>query len=135
MVASAPQVGGVEVSDQPAAVAKKSNRTRLVLGVVGLVAAVAGGAYWVTHHGLESTDDAQIDADVVSVPAKIGGTVSKVLFTANQHVRVGEVLVELDGDVARAKLAEAEARVKAADANAAAADADAVVAATGARAN
>jgi membrane fusion protein (multidrug efflux system) len=135
MVARAAEVGEVQVAEQPMAVAKKPSRTKLVLGSVALVGVLAGGFYWVTHHGLEATDDAQIDADVVSVPAKIAGTVSKVLFTDNQHVKAGDVLVELDGEVARAKLAEAEARVKAAAANANAADADAIVASTSAMAN
>ncbi|HVY45512.1 MAG TPA: HlyD family secretion protein [Minicystis sp.] len=119
----------------PTAAPKKASRTKLVLGLLLGAAALGGGGYWVTHHGLESTDDAQVDADVVSVPAKTGGTVAKVLFTDNQHVKAGDVLVELDGDTARARLAEAEAKLHAAEANAAAAEADARVAETSARAN
>jgi membrane fusion protein, multidrug efflux system len=135
MVSRAADVGEVEVVAQPVAAAKGPGRTKLVLGAVALAAALASAGYWVTHHGREATDDAQIDADVVSVPAKTGGTVAKVLFTDNQHVKAGDVLVELDGDVARARLAEADAKVQAAEANANAADADATVASTSAKAN
>ena len=67
----------------------------LALGALGVV------GWYATHAGLEDTDDAQLDADVVSVPARIGGLVEKVLFVENQRVKAGDVLVELDHGAAR----------------------------------
>jgi membrane fusion protein (multidrug efflux system) len=87
------------------------------------------------RRNIESTDDAQIDGDLVSVPARTSGVVARVLFTDNQHVSAGELLVELDADVPRARLAQANAALAAAEASAAAADADSRVAEAGARAN
>jgi membrane fusion protein (multidrug efflux system) len=94
---------------------------------------VGGAAVWyVTHHGLESTDNAQIDGEVVSVPARLGGVVSQVLFSENQRVRAGELLATLDSAPSQARLAEAEANVLSALAQADAADATARVAETNA---
>jgi membrane fusion protein (multidrug efflux system) len=77
------------------------------------------------HRGLETTDDAQLDADVVAVPSRAGGTVTAVHFTDNQHVDAGALLVELDDAQATARLAQAEAELLGAKAAADAADATA----------
>ena len=78
---------------------------------------------WMTA-GRESTDDAQIDAHVTQVSARIGGTILKVAVDDNQLVEAGAVLVELDprdyqvaADKARAELADAEAAALAAQSN------------------
>jgi membrane fusion protein (multidrug efflux system) len=86
---------------------------------------LSGFGWWVLHRGLEATDDAQLDADVVAVPSRAGGTVLAVHFTDNQRVEAGALLVELDDAQAKAKLAQAEAEVLAAKASADAADATA----------
>src|ERR1700735_1342679 len=87
----------------------KKGRIRLIaMGALG-VAALGVVAWYMAHAGLEDTDDAQVDADVVSVPAQIGGPVQKVLFVENQHVKAGEVLVELDPAQPKARLEQAEA--------------------------
>jgi len=50
--------------------------------------------------------------EAVEVTAKTGNIVTAVRFDEGQHVRRGEVLVELDGAQARADLAAAEAALK-----------------------
>ncbi|HYP78553.1 MAG TPA: HlyD family secretion protein [Polyangiaceae bacterium] len=123
-----------EIDTAPTAKATTQPRSRRGL-VLGLIAAaiLVGGAFWyVTHHGLENTDNAQIDADVVSVPARVGGVVTKILFVDNQRVKTGDLLAELDSAPAQARLAEAEANLFAAQAQADAADATAHVAETNA---
>jgi membrane fusion protein (multidrug efflux system) len=125
-----------EIAVQPAASpAAKPNKARLVLGALALLGAAGGTAYYVTHHGLESTDDAQIDAEMVSVPARTPGVVQKVAFAENQVVKAGDVLVELDPEPAKARLAQAEANLAAAEAAAEAADADERVAETNVKSN
>lgn len=102
------------------------------LGLLALLAA-AGGGYWFAHRGFESTDDAQIDADVVAVPARTGGAVVAVAFTDNQVVKAGDLLLELDAAPAKARLAQAEAELIAAMAAADAADATARLAESNAK--
>jgi membrane fusion protein (multidrug efflux system) len=120
----------------PAAAAKpKPRRAALIMGAVAIAFAAAGGGYWVTHRGLESTDDAQVDGEMVSVPVRVAGVIAKVNFNDNQTVKAGDVLAELDAEPARAKLAQAEANLAAANAAAEAAEADARVAETNAKGN
>jgi membrane fusion protein (multidrug efflux system) len=115
-----------------AATTEPRSRRGLVLGLIAAVVIGGGGIWYVTHHGLENTDNAQLDGDVVSVPARVGGVVTKVAFTENQRVKTGDLLAELDPAPAQARLAEAEANVFAAEAQADAADATAHVAETNA---
>jgi membrane fusion protein (multidrug efflux system) len=105
----------------------KSRRNAVLAGVV-VVGAIGGSAFWYFHHGRESTDDAQIDADVVLVPARVGGVVKKLGFVENQRVKAGDVLAEIDDATLVAKLAQAEANLAQASANAEAADASAALA-------
>lgn len=124
MASQAPALEGNVPAAEPTVVAPKKNRARVIaLGVlaVGVVGVVG---WYVLHAGLESTDDAQVDADVVSVPSLSANVVTKVLFAENQTVKAGDVLVELDDAQARARLLEAEAQVATAKAAADAADAD-----------
>ena len=95
-------------------------RFRLVLGVAAVAAAGLLVWLWIAS-GRESTDDAQVDAHVTPIAARVGGTVLKVLVKDNQQVEAGTVLVELDPrdyevalEKAKADLADAEATAAAA---------------------
>jgi membrane fusion protein (multidrug efflux system) len=135
MTTAAPTVssdGGVTDTSQPTTPA--SRKKILLIGAV-LAAAIGTTGWILAHRGLESTDDAQTDADVVAVPARTGGTISRTYFSDNQHVKAGALLAEIDDAPATAKLAEAEAALAAATASAEAADADAELAETNAVGN
>ena len=129
------QERGRASSTRPPATSRADRKTRVVVGGIAAVATLVGAAWYVTHRGLESTDDAQVDADMVSVPARTSGQVIKVVFVENQPVKAGDLLAELDPEPGAAKLAQAEAALEAARASADAADADARVAETNARGN
>ena len=110
------------MSDQPV---RFTSQPRFFL-LVGAIIIAVGGVFlwlWITA-GRESTDDAQVDAPVTSVSARVGGTVMRVPVKDNQRVDAGAVLVELDPrdyqvaiDKARAELADAEASAVAAQSN------------------
>jgi membrane fusion protein (multidrug efflux system) len=98
---------------------------RVRLGIVAIVLAIAGVAVWLyLTAGRVSTDDAQVDAHVTQIAARVGGTVTRVAVEDNQLVDAGTVLVQLDPrdyqvavDKARAELADAEAGALAAQSN------------------
>ena len=108
----------------PATPAGGGKRRVIMLSLLGAFL-LTGAGWWVLHRGLEATDDAQLDADVVAVPSRAGGTVMAVHFNDNQRVDAGALLVELDDAQAKAKLAQAEAELLGAKASADAADATA----------
>jgi membrane fusion protein (multidrug efflux system) len=115
-------------SKDNAALAARRRRAKnayLILAAVAAAVALAWfGHRWLTH-GVQNTDDAQIEADVVPVAARVGGVIAQAKVNDNQLVKKGEVLFELDPadldvevarsqaelDAARAQLAAAEAQV------------------------
>ena len=106
------------VDEKPSLLARPGVR----IGALVALLAVGGVVlwFWLTA-GRESTDDAQIDAHMTQVAARVGGTITKVAIDDNQIVDAGAVLVELDTrdyqvavDKMRAELADAEASALAA---------------------
>jgi membrane fusion protein (multidrug efflux system) len=100
-----------------------STRVRIIAAVVVVLVLAAGAWVWATS-GRESTDDAQVDAHVTPIAARVGGTVLDVPVADNQMVEAGTVLVRIDPrdyaialERARAELADAEASAVAAQAN------------------
>jgi membrane fusion protein (multidrug efflux system) len=98
-------------------------RTRIAIGVVA--AGIVGVVVWLwLTGGRETTDDAQVDAHVTQIAARVGGNVLNVHVDDNRAVEAGAVLVEIDPrdyqvavDKARAALADAEAAALAAQSN------------------
>ncbi|HVY48722.1 MAG TPA: HlyD family secretion protein, partial [Minicystis sp.] len=106
-------------ADAPVAAAappkKKRSRRPIIIGVVAVLA-VAGGAYWLYDRGFEDTDDAQIDATIANVSPRVSGTVKAVYVMDNQHVKAGDLLVELDTADLEVAVAQAKAAVAQAEA-------------------
>jgi len=92
---------------------KKSNGKKiifpLILGLV-LVGALAFTAkeyiYGKSH---EETDDAQLDADISPVVARVSGYIKEIRFKDNQFVKAGDTLVILDDRDYQIKLQQAVA--------------------------
>ncbi|MGE5183071.1 MAG: HlyD family secretion protein [Acidobacteriota bacterium] len=70
-----------------------------------------------------TTDDAQVDADVVPIAARVSGVILHMRVADNQKVEAGQVLAEIDPADYTAKVAAAQADLEAAQAQAEAADA------------
>ena len=112
----------------PVRIAKK-NRAKpyLILGTVVTGALLAYAAVTWMSRGRESTDDAQVDADAVTVSTRVGGAVFKVHVADNQQVKKGDLLAEIDPADLATKEKEQQAEVAAARAQAQAADAQVAI--------
>ena len=115
--------------------AAPSKRRRALFIVGGIAVAVVLGVlvYVLLHAGKESTDDAQVDADVVPLALRVAGQVAAVLVAENQAVKKGDVVVQLDDRDYEAKVAQASAELDGARAQADVADAQMAVAEASAR--
>jgi membrane fusion protein (multidrug efflux system) len=74
-------------------------RKRLLTGLAlcTLVAGIAAGARWYLESAQSiSTDDAYVDAPLAEVTPQIDGTIQRVAVSDTQHVRRGDLLVQLD---------------------------------------
>src|SRR5215831_4760006 len=70
-------------------------RVRLVAGAGLVILALTAGAYFYFGSRV-STDDAQVDAHIAPVAAKVSGNISEILVADNQVVRAGQALVRID---------------------------------------
>ncbi len=112
-----------KVAPAPAPSVRSSRRPFAILAIVVLLGLSGLGVYMLVTAGQVSTDDAQVDADVVPLAPRIGGAVRKLLVAENQRVKAGQLLLQLDDadekarvDQAEADLAVAQAQVEAAEA-------------------
>jgi membrane fusion protein (multidrug efflux system) len=126
--APSPAAAPARPAAPPVAVVAPAPRRRglrpfLILGAVVLAGALAVGIYLIATANQESTDDAQVEADVVPVAARVGGPVAERLVADNQRVKKGELLVRIDDADYAARLKQAEGELETARAQAAAADA------------
>ncbi|QYD73343.1 HlyD family secretion protein [Paraburkholderia edwinii] len=110
-----------------AAGARRPSR-RMVLIVLGAAALIVGALWlvrwWTVGRFIESTDDAYLQADSVTVAPKVAGYVTKVFVGDNQVVKPGDPLVQLDARQYQVALDQALATIDARKADIARAQAD-----------
>ena len=109
---------------------------RIRIAIVAVVIVVLGASVWLwATAGRETTDDAQVDAHVTPVAARVGGTVIEVPVKENQQVEAGTVLVVIDPRDYQVALEKARAEVATAEADAAAARVNIPITSTAATGN
>ncbi|KIG10653.1 HlyD family secretion protein [Caballeronia concitans] len=112
MSVAAPAEGG----NSTVTTQRKPSRRRLLI-IVGLVAAVVavawGVRWWTVGRFIESTDDAYLKADSVTIAPKVSGYVTEVLVEDNQAVAAGAPLARLDTRQYQASLDQAKATLDA----------------------
>ena len=90
----------------------------VVLGTIALAALLIWGCGKVANgFSHEGTDDAFLEADMVSIAPKVSGQVTKVFVNDNQTVKAGEPLVEIDPRDFDTAVAQKKAAQVAANAN------------------
>ena len=103
----------VKQIDAPEGRTGVGRRTVLIsLGAVALIiGAIWGIRWWTVGRFIESTDDAYLQADSVTIAPKVSGYVAEVYVTDNQAVSAGEPLVRLDSRQYQAILEQAKATI------------------------
>src|ERR1700743_581236 len=95
--------------------APRSNPRRfwfLVLGAVILVAGIAYGIYWMLYaRYFESTDDAYVSGNVVTITSKENATVLALHADNTQTVKPGQLLIEMDPAITSVNRQAAEANL------------------------
>ncbi|WP_321815603.1 MULTISPECIES: HlyD family secretion protein [unclassified Paraburkholderia] len=111
---------GREGQDTQQSAQTRGSKRGMLIGAA--VVALIGGASWAGHWWLvgrfiESTDDAYLQADSVTVAPKVSGYITDVFVADNQVVKVGDPLVRLDTRQYQAALEQAKATVDARNAD------------------
>ena len=68
----------------------------IILALVLIGALIFTVKEYLYYQGHETTDNAQVDADISPVVARVGGYVKEIRFSDNQQVKAGDTLVVLD---------------------------------------
>ena len=109
---------------QAAANRHRRRRWLMALGAVVLVAGLGYGTYWyVVGRHYETTNDAYLGADSVTIAPKVAGYVAELAVEDNQAVHKGDVLARIDPRDYQTAADSATADLESADANAANIDA------------
>lgn len=67
--------------------------------------------------GTVTTDNAQVDADIFPIAAKVNGTIARVLVADNQVVKAGDTLLVIDDNTYRLQMEQADIAVRLATQN------------------
>ena len=110
-------------SPEAAPARRRDKKPFLILGGMVLVSGIVAGMYIMATANQESTDDAQVEADVVPIAARVNGQIAKRLIQDNQRVKKGDLIVQIDDADFAARVRQTEAELDTAAAQAAAADA------------
>jgi len=86
------------------------------LAAILLFVIVGNWDKWTGSASRQTTDDAYLHSDLTPLSTKVSGVVSKVNVADYQHVKAGDLLVQLKDDDFLAQVAQAEAGVAAASA-------------------
>ncbi len=118
---SRPEGGEQQAQTEPKRSLTDRLRAHPVLTAAGvcilLIAAIGALAYWLNARHYESTDDAFVAARSYSIAPKVGGYVTDVLVTDNQHVKAGDVLARIDDRDYRIAVDQAQGQVAVGQAN------------------
>src|ERR1700761_3289050 len=85
----------------------------IILSLVLVGAVIFGIKEYIYYGAHEVTDNAQVDADISPVVARVGGYVKEIRFVDNQLVHAGDTLVVLDDRDYQVKLQQAIAALTA----------------------
>ncbi len=94
--------------------APRTGRKRLrmvLLVVIPLIAALAGGAFYLMGGRYISTDNAYVGAQKVLITPDVSGKIIHVAIVEGQHVKPGDELFTLDPEPYRLALAQAKAKL------------------------
>ena len=112
---------------------RASRRPFVLVGLVILVGLAALVAYVQRTRGQESTDDAQVESDVVTISVRVPGLVVAVPAADNHWIKKGELIAQVDDTDYAGRLKQAQAELAQARAQVAQAEAQELIVAASAR--
>ncbi|EOV9548703.1 HlyD family secretion protein [Cronobacter sakazakii] len=87
----------------------------IILGIVVIIMVIGAIIWWFMTRNLETTDDAFIEGDAVTVAPKVAGYVTELHVKDNQRVKKGDLLVVIDPRDATAQRDQAQAQLSLAE--------------------
>jgi len=88
-----------------------TTRRRVLLGLVPLLAVLAGLVVWASGGQRIETDNAYLKSDLVPIHPEVDAQVTEVLVEENSVVQAGQTVIRLDVASLKIELERAEARL------------------------
>ncbi|MFA6450476.1 MAG: HlyD family secretion protein [bacterium] len=111
----------MEIKDNAAVAAKPGNgngaRKKIIFAallVFGIAGAVFGTKWFIFRLAYTSTDDAQVDADLIPISSKVPGRIVNIYVSEGEKIRAGQLLARIDPTDYNLALKQAEARLESA---------------------
>ena len=95
---------------------KSKKKVGIIVGILGAVI-LSGVVYFISTMHLVSTDNAQLDADIIPIRSSVQGYVKEIRFSDNQQIHKGDTLILIDDTDLRTKVAQSLAALENAKAN------------------
>jgi membrane fusion protein (multidrug efflux system) len=89
----------------------KKKRAAVILVVLLMVGFILGLMLWVKSKTHIKTDNAFVDAHIFTISSRVSGNVLRVMVQDNQHVKKGDLLVELDDRDYRSRVQNVSAQL------------------------
>src|SRR6478735_11404578 len=96
---------------------KRNLKKLVIIGVIGALVIVTAAIYFISSASYETSDNAQVDGNIVPIRSGITAYVNEIRFEDNQLVKKGDTLIVFDADELKAKRQQAEAALDNAKAN------------------
>lgn len=91
----------------------RKKKTKFILaGTIVVVLIVGGIIYWALAQRFETTDNAQIDCNIVPIRSVVSATLDSINFTDNAFVKKGQILFVFDTTELKARVEEALATLE-----------------------
>ncbi len=84
-------------------------KKRGLMIVLGVIALIIAGVYYVNSLRYESTDDAYVESDLIQIAARVSGQVEDIYIQDNQKIKEGDKIAKIDDTDYKVKLAQAQA--------------------------
>ncbi len=103
---------GVNTIDENIDTRPEYMKKRVIVPSVTAIIFLLFGIYFTIHSIFyQSTDNAFVEGHIVSIAPRVEGPVLKLLIDDNQHVKKGDLLLEIDPKDYEVKLAQARAKL------------------------
>jgi membrane fusion protein (multidrug efflux system) len=93
-------------------VTKKRSGKFLIVATVLMVIVGIAIVYWIKSKSYETTDNAQMDCNIVPIRSVVAAYVRSIRFTDNEHVKKDQILIVLDTTEIKARFNQAEAALE-----------------------
>ena len=86
-----PEIAEHEPVIQPS----RAKRLYFIVGIAALALLIGYGIYALATSGRQTTDDAEVAADVVPIAARVAGQITQVYIHENQQVHRGDPIADI----------------------------------------